>query len=373
MKAEQLTLLKDLLTGSIQKKRAFVGLDGFIDEITAIVDQRLDAEHYTRIQTIAEYGQRILEGSGLSLNLESVVLQQKIGGNGPIYALGLKRFGMGITYIGTVGETEIHPIFSELATHSDDCIIGIAEPAHTRALEFQDGKIIDSILQNLNGITWEHLISKFPHEHFATELDHADVISLNNWTMIPAMNDIWQHILDDILPLCRADFRHKLLFFDLADPRKRSRDDVQTALRLIQRFARSNMRVILGLNHKEAQQIAQMLNLPVNCNSIQSLAKAICSTLELYGVVIHRSDRACCFQNGCFAEVESIYCRNPVVLTGAGDVFNSGFVFAHAQNWPLEMCLCMGCLASGYYVRNAHSASRNELLQFIQSLQVSQP
>lgn len=367
MREDQYAHLQDYLLAPIQKKRAFVGLDGFIDEITAIVDQRLDAAHYTRIQTISDYGRRILEGSGLSLNIESVVLQQKLGGNGPIYALGLKRFGMGLTYLGTVGKDKINPIFSSLASEIDDHIIGIGEPAHTRALEFQDGKIIDSVLHNLNSITWESLLAKISIIRFAAELDQSDVISLNNWTMIPAMNDIWKHILGDILPHCHADLHHKLVFFDLADPRKRSKEDIQLALDLIQRFARTGLQVILGLNHKEARQIASILNLSIRDDSIHALAEGICNKMHLHGVVIHRSDRACCVQNGHFAEVESIFCSNPVVLTGAGDVFNSGFMFAQTQAWPLEMCLCMGVLSSGYYVRNAHSASIAELLDFIQS------
>ena len=70
--------LENCLAGSIVPKRAFVGLDGFIDEIFSVVDKRLDADHYSRIETIEAYGKRILEGSGLSLNLEIVSLAQKI-------------------------------------------------------------------------------------------------------------------------------------------------------------------------------------------------------------------------------------------------------------------------------------------------------
>lgn len=141
--------LKNRLAGLIVPKRAVVGLDGFIDEILAVVDKRLNGTGYTRIETIEDYGNRILEGSGLSLNLEVVTLAKKIGGNGPIYAGGLKKLGVKTDYIGAIGVNKVHSIFSELI--SEDCsITGVAEPAHTDAYEFRDGKIITSRLETLD-------------------------------------------------------------------------------------------------------------------------------------------------------------------------------------------------------------------------------
>ena len=155
------TLYDDLhkyLQKPLPSKRALVGLDGFVDELIAVVDQRIDAENYTRIQTITDYGKRILDGGGSSLNLESIILGQKLGGNGPIYARGLQRFGMSLCYIGAVGRDEIHPVFKELMEETADRIVGIADPAHTRALEFSDGKIIDSVLHELNSLTWGSIL-----------------------------------------------------------------------------------------------------------------------------------------------------------------------------------------------------------------------
>ena len=46
------------------------------------------------------------------------------------------------------------------------------------------------------------------------------------------------------------------MFFDLADPRKRSGEDVLEALELIQGFKKQGFCTVLGLNLKEARLIA---------------------------------------------------------------------------------------------------------------------
>ena len=71
-------------------KRAVIGMDGFVDEVVYVVDQRISKDDYTRIMTIQDYAVRIAQGAGLSTNVEIVTIQKKIGGNGPIYAQGLK-------------------------------------------------------------------------------------------------------------------------------------------------------------------------------------------------------------------------------------------------------------------------------------------
>ena len=69
--------------------QALIGLDGFVDTILHVVDQRYDSTHYSRIETLSDYGKRVMEACGMSLNLEVVIQQEKIGGNGPIFASGL--------------------------------------------------------------------------------------------------------------------------------------------------------------------------------------------------------------------------------------------------------------------------------------------
>src|SRR5436190_10538283 len=63
---------------------AFIGLDGFVDEILHVVDKRESAEKYVRLPAIAQLAQRLAAAAGRSTNLELVSQRTKLGGNGPI-------------------------------------------------------------------------------------------------------------------------------------------------------------------------------------------------------------------------------------------------------------------------------------------------
>src|SRR5690606_1424377 len=132
--------LSETLLASHPTQRGLIGFDGFVDEIIDVVATRTSPDHYERIPTIAELARRIGDAAGLSTNLEMVPTQVKLGGNGPIMANALTSMGMAVTYIGCLGYPEIHPVFAELAEKCD--VISVAEPGHTDALEFADGKVM---------------------------------------------------------------------------------------------------------------------------------------------------------------------------------------------------------------------------------------
>src|SRR2546426_1029625 len=95
--------------------KALVGLDGFVDEIIAVVDKRQSHDCYAPVKTIAALGGKIANACGQSSNYELVVKQMKLGGNGPIMANALAAVGMSVTYIGNLGYPNIHPVFDEFA------------------------------------------------------------------------------------------------------------------------------------------------------------------------------------------------------------------------------------------------------------------
>src|SRR5277367_5637922 len=72
---------------------ALIGLDGFVDEIIAVVDKRIDLKRYEAMKTISVLGQKILQAAGQSSNYELLVTQTKLGGNGPIMANALASAG----------------------------------------------------------------------------------------------------------------------------------------------------------------------------------------------------------------------------------------------------------------------------------------
>src|SRR5690606_23040204 len=136
--------------------RATIGFDGFVDEIVEAVDRRHSFAEYTRMTRMEQFGQRVLQAAGLSTNIELVPKAIKLGGNGPIMANALVKCGTSVTYMGSLGVPNVHPVFAELV---DGCsqVYAIAEPGHTDAVEFDDGKIMLGKMEGLHAVTWEAL------------------------------------------------------------------------------------------------------------------------------------------------------------------------------------------------------------------------
>src|SRR5882672_6708285 len=138
---------------------AFVGLDGFVDEIIHVVDKRDNAEKYQRLPTIQALSERIGGAAGKSTNIEMVVQRTKLGGNGPIMANALARLGIKVTYVGALGYPIMHPVFNEFARRAE--VHSISEPGRTDALEFDDGKVMLCKSVQLNEITWQTIQARF--------------------------------------------------------------------------------------------------------------------------------------------------------------------------------------------------------------------
>src|SRR5882672_6639229 len=103
----------DAAASQAPKLTAFVGLDGFVDEILHVVDKRENAEKFTRLPTITKFAERLAGAAGRSTNVELVCTLTKLGGNGPIMANALAAFGLKVTYLGNLGYPAVHPIFHD--------------------------------------------------------------------------------------------------------------------------------------------------------------------------------------------------------------------------------------------------------------------
>lgn len=344
---------------------SLVGLDGFVDTILHVVATRQDADHYTRLSAMAEFGHRITAASGLSANFETVTQMVKSGGNGPIMATALAAYGSPVTYAGNLGSPNLHPVFQDFATRAR--VFSLAEPGYTDAFEFDDGKLMFGKHDSLRGVNWENLTAHLPVEKLIGLFDTSDLIALVNWTMLTGMTRIFERLLEEVMP--RLQMR-PWLFFDLADPAKRTRDDIATALTLIARFQQS-ANVILGLNLQEGRHIGEVLGLPSLVESHEGVAThaaAIREKLTLGTVVIHPTTFAAAADAGGTSAVTGPFIEKPKITTGAGDHFNAGFCLGRILGAPLDMSLQLGVGTSGYYVRTAESPSAENMAAFLRGL-----
>src|SRR5579872_5758335 len=211
---------------------AFVGLDGFVDEILHVVDKRESAEVYHRVPTIAKLSSRLAGAAGQSTNIELVRQLTKLGGNGPIMANALASFGFKVTYLGNLGYPALHPVFAPFAQRAE--VYSIAEPGYTDALEFEDGKVMVGKHYSLKEVHWENIKTRFGREKFAAKFQGSDLVGFVNWTMLPYMSDVWAALLKELCPGLSGPRRK--MFFDLADPEKRTPQDISRALELIASF-----------------------------------------------------------------------------------------------------------------------------------------
>ncbi len=343
--------------------RAFVGLDGFVDEIIHVVDKRESAEKFQRQPTIAKFAERLAAAAGKSTNVELVVRRTKLGGNGPIMANALARFGIKVAYVGALGYPAMHPVFTEFAQRAE--VHSIAEPGQTDALEFEDGKLMLGKTAHFNEITWATIQARFSRDKFIEKFSTSDLVAFVNWTMIPYMSDLWAALLQEFCPNPSASKRK--IFFDLADPEKRTPKDIARALDLIAGFERY-FEVIFGMNEKEACEIGEVLGLNAGARSRESLltlGREIQKKTGVSTVVIHPVTYALAVSQGVASLVDGPYVQKPLITTGAGDHFNAGFCLGKLLGFDSEGSVQLGVAASGFYVRSAQSPGLTDLVEML--------
>jgi ketohexokinase len=358
---------QQLLAGAANASRmtAFVGLDGFVDEILHVVDKRDGPDSFQRLNTISKLAERVGAAAGKSTNIEIVNRVTKLGGNGPIMANALAGFGLKVTYLGTLGWPNVHPVFAGFAQRAS--VHSIAEPGHTDALEFDDGKVMIGKILSLNDVNWANLQSRYGRDRFISQLAGADLVSFVNWTMLTHMNEIWEATLKEICPSLKG--KRRVMFFDLADPEKRNPEDIRQALKTIVNFEKY-FDVVLGLNEKEAHEIGQVLGLQEagkSPDSLAVLALEINRRVPVNTLVIHPVSHALAASHGAVSLVQGPFTPRPVITTGAGDHFNSGFCLGKLLGLDDAQCVLTGVTTSGHYVRTAQSPNIPDLAKLLRN------
>ncbi|MBL8877213.1 MAG: carbohydrate kinase family protein [Phycisphaerae bacterium] len=356
-----------------------VGFDGFVDSIIHAVDKRLTQapDGYTPFRTIEQFSARVAAAAGKSANIELVVKEDRFGGNGPLMAGALGRVGAKVTYIGAVGTEanprELHPIYDGFAGACAR-VFPVAPPAHTDALEFDDGKIMLGRPKNVQAIDWRSLGSDLGREKLIAAFRESALIGIVNWVMMPGVESIWEGLRTEVFADRRAESRR--VFLDLADPTRRADADVRDAVGRIADLDRA-VPVTLGLNLAEAQRVASVLGLdvlrvdsgPELARSVGEGARAIRERTGVDCVVIHpREGAGAASAGGSVAWFDGPFVENPKLSTGAGDHFNAGFALGQLLGMNLGCCLATGCATSGVYVRDAQSPTGERLAAFLRGL-----
>ncbi len=329
-------------------RKAVVGFDGYIDEMFRVVLTEGGTNGPTFYQDIPTFAARVAAAAGKSADMELVPTDKKLGGNAPIMANALARLGVETVCIGAMGYPELNPAFAEMAERCT--CISLCDPAPTIALEFSDGKVMFANTQPLNHLNWSRIKEQPGLERLRELFRTADLAALVNWSGVPNTDAIWAGILREVLPSLGGSKR--IFFFDLADPTKKSREEIEAVLELIGSYSAYG-RVILGLNENEAWKLHAALD--GRESSLNEVARRLYQRLQIYALLIHPIDR-------CIAATEDGLCveygvvvEKPRLSTGGGDNFNAGFCMGQLLGWSIRDSMALGMRVSGFYVGNGYS------------------
>ena len=255
-------------------------------------------------------------------------------------------------------------------------MLPISDAALTDAYEFEDGKLIIGKHGNVGQVSWENIMERVGEVAWRVAWEAAQFVAMVNWTMLPHLTALWKKHLSDMEAHPPAE--RKVIFFDLADPEKRTAEDLNEALMTIAQFQKFHD-VVLGLNEKEAQQVVDNLDLPgadqgmernteAHFEEIRGFAVNVREKLDISVCAVHPTAFAAAASASDSALVEGPFTAKPKITTGAGDHFNAGFCCGYLIGGDLAQALQTGVATSGYYVRNAQSPTREQLAEFLRGL-----
>jgi len=353
--------------------RIVTGLDGFIDEMITLVSERKSLDEVVAVPDIATFGRLIAAAAGHSSLREIVVNAVHPGGCAVNLADGLASLGAKVACFATLGEPP-HPAFREIAGKCESCESWGREPGRTLAFEFNDGKLMFSAVKQLAEFTPAAVLGFLTDGRFAAACGAARVIALTDWTLYPHMTAVWQLLQMQVFP---ALSQRPHFFIDLVDPSSRSGADILAMAAILRDFEPAGP-VTLGLNGNEANILCRLHELPpapaeaTPADAVQQ-AGELRALLGISRVVIHHIPFAVsATADGGFMQ-PGPYCPNPKKSTGAGDRFNAGFTLGLALGLGDPDCLALGCAAAGFFVRNARSATRDELGGFLRRWAAGSP
>ncbi len=340
----------------VQSKYVCAGFDGFVDLLIHPVKTRADEKNCTYYPTIDQFGDKISSLAGRSGNIELIIESTDFGGCGPHYMNGLANMGVKCTCIGCLGYPEKHPAFN-LNPNCETITIG--EPGYSYLFEFEDGKIIMSDIEKISQLRWSDLIERISIDQIVEYFDKADIITLVNWSYLVHFHEIYEKVLEVIMP--RLSKRDRKIYIDIADCAKRRPEEIKAALKLFGGYSKYAL-TYLGLNKSEAMVMHSVLCEGEYQGSLAT-ARAIKEYSGIGTVVIHPVDSSAAVYDGGEIEIQGIVCEKPKKTTGGGDNFNSGFCAGLLADLEIENCLISGMTTSYLYVKNGHCNSFDDIAE----------
>lgn len=330
-----------------------VGFDGFIDTLYRAVHTRLNRVEYSSFTTLADFGSFLQSSSMKSCNVESIRLSSTLGGNAPLLALGLSSLAHSVHLVGCLGYPTLHPLFQERAELFSS-LSSIGEAGTTAAYEFQDGKLLMGCMNDVLSVDLK--TAKTRCHKLEERVHQSDFLITVNWTMCPLVEEFWRWL--DSLPVHLL--KSKQLFVDLADPKKRSKEELIQAIHTLLSLSKK-MVCHLGLNVSEASLLMKALSLPDKATNLER-AQELASSCPGINIYIHTAKEAVGMTiDNEFERIDTLYTPTPLRLTGAGDMFNAGLLSALHDGLSLKGQLQRAVQTSSHWVKTGYPLTKASL------------
>ncbi len=351
------------------EERAVLGFDGFMDRLLRPVKTQ-SGSGVNYFKTIADFADRIAQAAGKSGQIELVTQEIKLGGNAPIFSNSLGTLGVRNTCIGTMGYPDINPVFKVLPNTCE--MITLANTGLTNAYEFDDGKLIFSNLSTFKIFDWEYIKKKLPVEKLSKIFEQSKLVGLVDWSNLIHCSKIWEGILKEVMP--GINDKNKYFFFDLADPSKKSIEEINEVLEIIGKYTQYG-KVTLGANENETLKIYLALNdIPCTEKNLEvyqeknliEIGEFIFSKMSVDNLLIHPINRCICINKKESIELPGRVIKNPVISTGGGDNFNAGFSLGLINEFSVRESMILAMATSGAYVWKGKSPDINQLVNYME-------
>ena len=355
----------------IQKKFCFLGFDGFIDSLYNVIHSRESLKKWNRMEFMKDFGKLVMDVAGSSVGINLYLKRMTSGGFTSNVCKALNMLGVQQIFLASAwGYPNIIDVFSPLASINSVDVNSFANPGRTIGLEFNDGKIMLSDIDEILNINWNLIHERIGLNYLIEKFNMCDLIGMGYWATILQLEDIINHVLMDIFPSVK-NLRDKLLFLDLADVKRRTKKDLISFLKFIPNIE-EKIPLLLSLNDQEAKDILFTLNevnllstLKKDLNDLTDAGIYINKVLNLTYLVIHSPHFATITTKKDHYWVTEGFTSSPNFTTSAGDHFNAGSVLGLACNLTPAEALVMGNALTAIFVRTGKSPNLEELSQFI--------
>ena len=342
-------------------KSATVGFDGFVDTVVRIVRDRDPGGQPIHFAAKSDFGQHLIARAAHNSSFELTDVVTKIGGNMPITAHALGRLGVRVNCIGMLGRPTPHPLFGGM---DDNCTLhSFADPTHSTALEFDDGKVLLANGASLRGISWPTVHETFGTEALAELYHDADAVGFANWGEIDHATEIWEGIEREVLQGVPGG-KHRVALFDLADSSRRSAADAARLAALIGRMSAIH-ETILCLNLSEVFCLADLLGCRARGGAAEAAGGAVFGALDVHTLIVRHPRTAIAWTKEGVTTAGTFYVERPLLSTGGGDNFNAGYCFARLVGLNTRLALVVASAVAGFYVTTGDSPTLPQLSRFL--------